>query len=428
MSNFTSAIEQISSQNLFITHEPEVVDFTSGRTTALRVISKDTEIKIPLSTDITKLKEMLGLLQCYLGNDKTISVVWKLKNFLTFAKAQTGINFEMNGTILDLSILENYLGIELPCPETFTEAFVRLKKLMSLPNWQDIYGIYNKVYKPLIEILPNIETLGFINKKKKKQVYSFYEIDGQINGRMKCSNVFAASFNPHNMSSEEKENLYPYGFDELFVSFDFKHMEVTMLQWLSKDDFLGDLITSGRDTYESLWEAITSSPCNQGNRQKCKEFFLPVVYGLGANTLAENLKIPTEYAKRLIDRIHKTVPLSMGWIKKQQDSLLNNKTQDFFGRVRTFDSPYKVRNFSVQSPASLVCVHKLVSLAEALKGIANIGMHIHDGYILICNRKNLRKVVNISQQILEKDDDLYRGLKLKALCKTGNNLNNLAIY
>jgi SepF-like predicted cell division protein (DUF552 family) len=82
----------------------------------------------------------------------------------------------------------------------------------------------------------------------------------------------------------------------------------------------------------------------------------------------------------------------------------------------------------VQSPAALICEHKLVKLSTALKDIANVGMHIHDGYIIICDRSNLSKTVEVSKQILESDDELYSGLNLKALCKVGEDLNNLKVY
>lgn len=429
MSNFLSALEQVSSQDLFFYSEPEVLDFTSEKVSnSLKICSKEIDIKIPLSNDITKLKETLGLLQFYLGSQNSILIGWKIKNFLSFAKAKTGVEFKLQGNVLDLSILENYQSVILQKPDTFLEAFNRLKKLTTEKSWKENYKVYNSVHRLLIETLPEIEALGFIHKKKKKKVYSHYEIDGQINGRLKCSSVFASSFNPHTLSAEEKDNLSPIGFDKIFISFDYKNMEVTMLQWLSKDDYLLDLISGEKDTYEALWEAITSIPSNVTNRQKCKEFFLPVVYGLGANTLSENMKIPLEYSKKLIDRIYKTIPISMAWIRKQQESIIDDKVKDYFGRVRIVDSPYKVRNFSVQSPAALVCEHKLIKLSDALKNIANVGMHIHDGYILICDRNNLSKTIDISRKILQSDDELYPGLNLKALCKVGENLNNLKLY
>ncbi len=429
MSNFLSALEQVSSQDVFFYTEPEILDFTSEKNSNyLKICSKEMEIKIPLSNELTKLKETLGLLQIYLGSEKSILLGWKIKNFLSFAKAKTGVEFKLQGNVLDLSILENYQSIALQRPDTFSDAFKRIRNLMTNSKWKNNYKIYNSVYRLLIETLPRIEALGFIHKKKKKKVYSHYEIDGQINGRLKCTSALSSSFNPHTLSPEEKDNLIPIGFDKVFVSFDYKNMEVTMLQWLSKDDYLIDLISGERDTYESLWEAITSIPSNATNRQKCKEFFLPVIYGLGANTLSENMKIPLEYSKKLIDRIYKTIPISMAWIKKQQESIIDDKVEDYFGRVRIVDSPYKVRNFSVQSPAALICEHKLIKLSEALKNIADVAMHIHDGYILICDRNNLSKTVEISKKILESDDELYPNLNLKALCKVGENLNNLKLY
>jgi DNA polymerase I-like protein with 3'-5' exonuclease and polymerase domains len=244
---------------------------------------------------------------------------------------------------------------------------------------------------------------------------------------MKCSNIFSSSYNPHSLGFEEKENLKAPGFDYCFLSFDFKHMEVSVLQWLSNDDFMGEILNSGKDFYEAIWEILTQSSCNADRRQLCKDFFLPVFYGAGADALAQRLKWPSESCKTLINRIHKTLPMASNWILNQQRKS-NGEAVDCYARRRSFDSAHKVRNFVVQSPASLVCLHKLVLLMQALGDLAAVCMHIHDGYVLSVKKENLFKTYKLTKQILESENDLYPGLKLKTGCKMGVNLNELILY
>ena len=128
----------------------------------------------------------------------------------------------------------------------------------------------------------------------------------------------------------------------------------------------------------------------------------------------------------VFSRINDKFKDSVDWIKTQQNSMSSNNTYaDHFGRIRSFDNAYKIRNFCIQSPASLVCLHKLTKLSKATENIAKICMHVHDGYHLICHRQNLIKTIDISKIVLEQEEDLYPGLKLKVSLKYGTNLNNM---
>jgi hypothetical protein len=430
MSDFLSAIDQIYGQDLFIYADPQIADFTRNQAINLVIFAKGLEIKIPFSNTDSSMREMLGLLKVYLGNENSILLTWNIKDLLTYIRAKTGLDFSLNGNVLDLAIIERYFGITLARPQNFSEAFQRIKKLMINPNWNSVYKIYGEVYRPLIDILPKIESLGLVRiKEKSEKVFCHYEIDGQINGRFKCCNTYSRSFNPHSLSSSEKEVLFPIGFDNYFVFLDIKHMEVSMLQWLSKDRYLADIIESGKDAYCEIWKSLTGTECKTPEHRKiAKECFLPVVFGLGANTLSQDLKISLDTAKRLVDKIYKIIPDSMDWVKAQQESIKDNRVKDYFGRTRDCDTPYKARNFSVQSPSALVCTHKLVKLAKSIETLASVSMYIHDGYVLVCNKKNLKETIQRGCAVIESDDPMYPGLKFSVVCEVGKNLGDLKLF
>ena len=165
-------------------------------------------------------------------------------------------------------------------------------------------------------------------------------------------------------------------------------MEVCVLAYLSKDKELNRILESGRDIYSAIWEKLTSKTCTDVYRQKTKDLFLPVMYGLGYNGLAEKLKIPLDYSKILINRISSVFSGCNDWIINQQNQINNEFITDYFGRIRNFEESYKIRNFSIQSPASLICLDKLNKLRFAIKDFANLTMHIHDGYVINCNKLN----------------------------------------
>ena len=429
MDSLYEAIDQIKNQDLFI-YSDSILDFTSKRSVKLFMENNLISLQIPLVESTIKLKEALGALQLFIGGENTVLITWNLKNFLTYARGRTGFDFKLEGIIFDLSFLESYFGETAECPKSFNEARQRLVRLIKKSNWDSVHSVYQKVYLPLIKSIPKIETYGLSHRSKKARVFSTYTIDGQANGRMKCSNVFSSSYNPHSLGFEERENLRTPGFDHCFLNFDFRHMEVSVLQWLSGDERMGEMLNSGKDFYARVWEILTESPSNTERRKICKTFFLPIYYGLGASAMSEKLGWSVSTCKTLLQKVHDLFPVSFRWMNQEANKLgeEGGEVFDYFGRCRVFDVRYKVRNFIVQSPASLICLHKLTQLIEALGDLGAVCMHIHDGYVLSVKKENLHKTNNLTKQILESENELYPGLKLKTGCKVGVNLNKMTIY
>jgi DNA polymerase I-like protein with 3'-5' exonuclease and polymerase domains len=153
---------------------------------------------------------------------------------------------------------------------------------------------------------------------------------------------------------------------------------------------------------------------------------LPVIFGQGSYSLSQRLGIGEKTATRLIYNLERSFPVAFAWIKSQAaDS--NNFATDIFGRRRKFqkDEMYKIKNFCIQSPSNMICLRKLVKLHEALSNRAKICFHIHDGYCISCNKKELKSVYDLSKKVLEEEDDLFPNLKLKTSCHYGENLNKL---
>lgn len=425
MDDFYVAINKLQNQDIYLCPEPELLDFTkSGK---LHVDSKYSSLEIPFSEKSLHFNEMLGILQL-LGGENAIILTWKWHNVLSYILHRTKSSFKISGKIFDLQFLESYFGESNSAPKTFEEAITRLSKLIKKNNWNQVYKIYQKVYLPLIECIPALENYNLSYKNKKIKVYPNYEIDGQSNGRLRCSNPFRYSYNPHVLTPEDKENLCLPDLDHYFLHFDYKHQEVSVLQWLSQDAFMEEILIQ-KDFYTGVWEILTGASSSKEARQLCKSIFLPVFYGLGAEALSQRTKWPLDSCKKLINKLYKTFPEAIGWMKRQQNSVEETGVAiDYFGRIRAFETSYKARNFFVQSPASLICLHKLVLLNKVLNKRGSICMHIHDGYVLATHRRNVDEVYQVAKEVLEAQDELYPELRLKVDCKVGKRLDQLVPY
>jgi DNA polymerase I-like protein with 3'-5' exonuclease and polymerase domains len=151
-----------------------------------------------------------------------------------------------------------------------------------------------------------------------------------------------------------------------------------------------------------------------------------VVFGQGKASLSKKMGISEEIAAKLIHSLNRTFPVAFDWVKSQSTDG-NNVATDALGRRRKFESHelYKIKNFCIQSPASMICLRKLVRLHEALSGMASICFHVHDGYCVLCKNSDLDLVREAGISALEEEDCLFEGLGLSTTCKFGPNLNEL---
>lgn len=428
-------LEFLNHGSVYITCAPEVLDFTSRKRVYKLILCGPTEkAELALPDNPIKLRHVVGVLKGYLEpamHSKGRMVLgWNIKSLFSFIKHYAGSDFVLSGRILDLKVMESYLGLpEGKTPESFVEAESRFHKLSSHKGWKRLIEYYKNVAHPLVtSTIPSLENIPLIHNEVKKPYYPCYEIEGQANGRLRCDNAFEYSYNPHTMN-EENKSKFNAPTDELvkFVYLDYKHMEVSVLQWLSQDRELGKLMESGVDVYAGIWKSLTGQDCDGLCRKRCKAFFLPVIYGQGPSSLSKVLKISENNSTKLINKLNTTFPIAFQWIKQIQENIgEDGLAQDYFGRFRHFkEYQYRVRNFVVQSAGATICLHKLVKLQQQLDPKVKILYYVHDGYMVMIPKSELNKHLKSIISILEAEEEYYPNLRLKVSVKIGDSMNQL---
>jgi len=423
--DYSEVLPNLKGKDIYLYLTESLPDWTSGADVGLVLHYGGMKALLPLDDD--KNLSYLASSFHHLIDEKSILISWNAKDIFSFIRGRTEISLEANNVIYDLSLICSYLGMPKDRPLTFKDAISVLKSAFTDSGWKKFSRLYSEVYFPLFtRVLPEIETNCLVDNRRRRCVYPTYVIEGQSNGRLKTAKLGENSYNPHSMGEAERLNLRPPGYDEVFVYFDYRNMEVNVLQWLSRDEGLGGILESGEDLYKSIWRKITKKEATDAHRKLCKDVFLPVVFGMGKGSLSKRLGVSEEFASKLIDSLVRTFPVAFDWVNSQ--SFDSNKTAtDAFGRKRRFEDheQYKAKNFCIQSPSSMICLRKLVQLHDALAGKASICYHLHDGYCVICNKNEVATVSDIGIKCLEEEDDLFPGLKLKTSCKFGHSLNDL---
>ncbi len=411
-------------RTVFMALQPEVADYTANKFPTLVVFGTNKTAAIPL--DPTHIKSIVGILQgSVLGPDVTV-IGWNFKNILSHIGFLTRKPFKPDCTLFDLKLLEAYLGDRGTAPATFLEAVKRLKVVVGDRAWGATNEVYKKVHLPLtMTVVPGMETHGLLDEKTRKYVYPYYEIEGQKSGRMKCLEPFADVYNPHVIGPDDKERLLPRHRDEVFMYFDFHNMELAMVQWLSGDEKLKEMMEAG-DVYANIYKAIKGT----ADRTAGKNLFLPVIYGESPERLAKEWEISPEDALYHVRALESMFRTAFDWVGRECE---NGEANDHFGRRRKFadEEPYKVRNqvrnFYVQSPGSLVCLEKLIRLDSVLSGVARIVCHVHDGYIVAAKKDTWRDAYRLSVDALEGPSEWCPGLKLSVGCQAGRKLNEMSV-
>jgi hypothetical protein len=422
-------LSEIKDQSIYVSFEPDNFDFTDKDSSKEIGINLQNGKSVTINLNDSNTPFIISILRLSVFSKGMKVICWNWKNLATYVLAVTSRSLFIEGAIIDLKILESYSGRKMNKPKSLKEATSRLREIVSNGTWKEVENIYKGLHVPLsTSVIPHLETTGIIDVYTGSKVYAHYEIDGQDNGRLRCFNAFKHGYVPHAMKPETKNNLKPRFFDELFMVFDFRAMEVFMLSWLSKDPVLEELCQEN-DIYFSLYEKLMGCPPQKKNdRDLIKKVFLPVIYGQSSYMLGQRCDIPKEAAESIVNRIDSLFPTALNWIKTQQKQLQDlGYAKDIFGKRRFFDEgkEYLVRNFCIQSPAAVVCLEKLAHLYFAIKDNTDIAYTVHDGYAIYAKKDDWKKTFNLAHDVLSGASDFCPGLRLKVTCRAGRKLDDL---
>lgn len=432
--NFESLAKLLSGidqKAVFLRFNPEIMDIAEKdlENELQFMLSDGVSFQVMIRDDTLPL--ILSMLQLSLFSKDKKVFTWNWKNFSSYVLCKTGKSLDIKASIIDIKILESFSGIKKVAPVSFVEAMNRIKHLVSSGLWKESENIYRKIHLPLMTtVLPHLESVGILDVERAAKVHAYYEIDGQENGRLRCHGAYKKSFVPHTMGSDLKDVLKPIGCDNLFMSFDFKGMEVFVLANSSQDSKLLRLCECD-DIYSALFQVLMSSDPEKNDRELAKKCFLPVIYGQSARSLSLRCGLAADVAEKVVDRISSLFPTAISFVADCESKVKKDGyAKDIFGKRRTnfeVGKEYLARNFAVQSPAATICLEKLIKLYFALEGKAQIAYTVHDGYVIYVTKDNWKQIFKKSMDALTSESELCPKLRLKVSCRGGRNLNDLKV-
>ena len=261
-------------------------------------------------------------------------------------------------------------------------------------------------------------------------LYPNYLSDFQENGRLNTCVPSSRNYNPHSMTYDIKRNLILPNDDEVFVTFDFKALELYVLAYLCNDANLNTLLYNTCHPYEQIAQFVLdlSNFNNETTKELGKKIFLPAIYGMSINKMSESLACSTNEAISYMNKMKKIFAKSFSYVEDYKEKVVNEGyCVDYFGRKKSFATAdaYKAMNFCVQSPAATICFIKMNEISNIKSDKIRLLFSVHDCFVFAIKIKKIKEsIISIKQKLEEEFSDL-KGLRLFVDIKIGRNLANL---
>jgi len=262
------------------------------------------------------------------------------------------------------------------------------------------------------------------------KIYSQYNFEGTVTGRLSCSAYSAGaskkkgvSFHtlPRVSSSDTLNirNVVVADKKKAFISADFSTAELRVLAQCSRDPELIKAFNEGMDLHKYTASLIYDKPMEKitkDERQVAKSVSFLIVYGGGPFKLAEQVGKSVGYCKSIFKAYQESFPKVFSWIKFVHKYIEDNgKAVSLFGRTRNLTnvtSPsFKMKqrslrqgmNFVIQSSASDLMLHGIARVMRTFKDLgvdADILATVHDSVEVQCPVDQIGKVSKILKEKL----------------------------
>jgi len=189
---------------------------------------------------------------------------------------------------------------------------------------------------------------AFVNK-----IDTFIAPDGKLHGQFNQFGTVTGRFSASNPNLQQQPKKARKMFEapegSLILGADFSQQEPRLLAHSSGCQELINIYKEGRDLYSEMASAIFNKPieeCLDGSiyRKNTKMIVLAIMYGMGAYSLADILRIDAQEAQKMIDDFFVVYPEVETWIEGNKKTVVKQRyVETLFGMRRRF----KHENFDI---------------------------------------------------------------------------------
>lgn len=323
---------------------------------------------------------------------------YKLEAVDKYADAQNRLNeaagFELNPNS-SKKVCE-FLGVESSSAEVLINVIdaggknaENAKLIQEARGWKSVDSRYYTPYLKAMDV--------------NNCLHSSLNLIGTYTGRLSCSNPNLQAVAKHTDVFKVKD-VFTARPGYLMIQADYKQAEMRLVTHYTKDPLMKKLIEEDADLH--------SETANRLNipRQAAKRLNFSVIYGVGAKTLAENLRVERSVAKDYLEKYHGLYPGFRKLMYECEDfAKQNGYIEMWTGRMRHFNvkeaDPHKAMSNLIQGGVAEIV---RVAISRLYPAISDIGgrmlMQVHDSIIFEVPEISINTALPTIQMIMEDFD------------------------
>lgn len=311
--------------------------------------------------------------------------LYKFPEIIQFEN-QSGVKFNVNSVVHKRTLLFDILNLPVPDKKTDTgEISTDAEVMTELAEIHDIPALISKIAKSK-KIKSTYVDKILLHIDRDGRLRTGFNLTIATSGRLSSSGTLNMQQLPRDRKEVKRCIKAKVGYK--IVSQDLATAEMYIAAVLSKDKALQRVFSSGGDFHSSIAHTVFKLDCAVEDvkklfpkvRQGAKAVSFGILFGAGAETVAEQANIPLYEAEFAISEYFKTFPQLNKWLKAQQKAIrTSGKAYSHFGRKRRLNNVFSesksiighdVRsgvNFLIQSVASDVNLFAATELNQWLK-------------------------------------------------------------
>jgi len=282
----------------------------------------------------------------------------------------------------------------------------------------------SKLLNTYIEVLPTLTD-------KNDRLHTTFGQLGAATGRLSSNNPNLQNIPIRTELGNKVRRAFVAGDGKVLLGADYSQAELRVLAHLCEDPGLIEAFHSGEDFHAQVGQKLMV------DRRSAKAINFGIIYGLGANALANDLGIPSSEAREFIDKYFATFPGVKKFIEQsKQFARDKGYAETMFGR-RRFLSEIHSPNMMLRSAAERIAVNmpcqgavadlmkkSMVKIASKLPKEAQMLLQIHDELLFEVEKGSEEQVAKLVK------DEMGSVAELKVLMvvdiKVGPNWADLA--
>ena len=352
--------------------------------------------------------------------------IWKQINYYSYIICQ----MEHRGMHVDKDIINRY---QIEAVDHLKDAQERLNKAAGFelnPNSSKKVCEFLGVQSSAAEVLVNVIDAGgqaAENAKLVQEARGWKSVDsryytpylnamdengdlhcnlnliGTYTGRLSCSNPNLQAVAKHTDIFKVKD-VFTARNGYLMIQADYKQAEMRLVTHYTKDQLMKELIENDADLHSETANRLGIP------RQAAKRLNFSVIYGVGAKTLAENLRVDFPIAKDYLEKYHGLYPGFRKLMYQCEDfAKMNGYIEMWTGRLRHFNvkeaDPHKAMSNLIQGGVAEIV---RVAISRLYPAITDIGgqmlLQVHDSVIFEVPEEQINVALPTIKFIMEDFD------------------------